>query len=137
MAITIAYKTRTVEIKTLKRNAATPVSFRDSVTTQLTQAGVTVVTGPAIPTLRSWDLDGVVTASGATELWNLWQEWDTDRANRVEPAELEIALTDNTAPFNQSAQVVFAGSAGAPKLERFDDYGRRWSVKLALEEVAP
>lgn len=136
MAIAIGYKGRSVEIKTLKRDAATPVSWRsDSVGVQRTQAGLLQVTGTAIPATRAWAINGVVTASGATELWNLWLEWDTDRANRVEPEELLIALTDTTTPFEQTAEVVFAGSAGAPVLERFDDYGKRWTVRLAFEEV--
>ncbi len=137
MAISISYKDRTVEIKTLRRNGGTPVSFRQGLTsTQVTQAGVTVVTGIASPALRQWDIDGVVTASGATELWNLYLQWEADRVNRVEQSELAIALSDGTAPFQQQTQVVFGGSAGAPKLDRFDDYGRGWSVKLTLEEIS-
>ncbi len=135
MAIEIGYKSRTVEIKTLRRPAS-PTGWRqDSVNVQRTQAGVLQVTGTAIPATRQWAIEGVVTASGATELWNLWLEWDTDRANRVEDAELAIALTDRTLPFQQTAQVVFSGSAGAPKLDRFDDYGKRWNVKLAFDEI--
>ncbi len=135
MAITIGYKSRTVEIKTLRRPAS-PSGWRaDSVNVQRTQAGVALITGTAIPATRQWAIEGVVTASGATELWNLWLEWDTDRANRVEPEELAIALTDRTTPFEQTAQVVFAGAGGAPKPERFDDYGYRWVVRLAFEEV--
>ncbi len=135
MAITVGYKARNVEIKTLRRPAS-PASWRqDSVNVQRTQAGVLQVTGTAIPATRQWAIEGVVTASGATELWNLWLEWDTDRANRVEDAELAIALTDQTLPFGQTAQVVFSGATGAPKLERFDDYGKRWTVKLAFDEI--
>lgn len=136
MAITLAYNGRSVEIKTFKRNAATPVEYRsDSVRTQLSQAGALIISGPAQPTLRRWPIEGVVTASGYIELENMWLDWETRRANRAEAEELLIALTDGTTPSQRTAQVVFGGSAGAPKFERFDDYGRRWSVRVIFEEV--